>query len=119
MVSRRCFGSVSGISIPWSARLQGAAWKLEAAVSVFRGKRAGGLDREAGPKAREDDLKGVKPGGYGFPGLWKQRPTEYRFPGGANLRSRAAQIPSGYLIGNGRGGSGLVTGTDLWEEKKP
>jgi hypothetical protein len=119
LVSGRRFGSAFGMSALWSSRLQGAAEKLEAAFSCFCGKRVGGLGREAGPTAREGDLKGEKPGGYGFPGLWKQRPTEYRFPEGANLRSRAAQIPSGARAGNGRGGSGLVTGTDLWEEQDP
>lgn len=119
LVSERRFGNALGISTPRRARLQGAAWKTGAAVSIFRGKRVGGLGREADPTVVEEDLKGGKPGGYGFPGLWKQRPTEYRFPEGANLRSRAAQIPSGARAGNGRGGSGLVTGTDLWEEQDP
>jgi hypothetical protein len=37
------------------------------------------------------DLRGEKPGGYGFRGRWNTWSQKYRLPGGANLRSCAAR----------------------------
>lgn len=86
----------------------------------FDGKHVGGLDREAGPTAAEENTsKGKNQEGMGSPvggnnGRWNtdfQREQTFEAEGYRFLRD--------FWIGNGRGGSSLVTGSDLWEEQNP
>jgi hypothetical protein len=77
------------------------------------------LGRETGPTAAGKTSKGKNQEGMDSPvdgniGRWNtdsQREQTFEAEGFRFLRN--------FWIGNGRGGSSLVTGSDLWEDQNP